>query len=41
LVFLRPLGAFYAHLVYIVVTGNIFSRFGTLYHETSGNPAAE
>jgi hypothetical protein len=29
---------FYGHLVYFVVIWYIFSRLGTLYQETSGNP---
>jgi hypothetical protein len=34
---LRPIGIFYSHLVYIVVIWYIFSFFGILNQETSGN----
>jgi hypothetical protein len=36
---LPPLGIFYFHLVYFVVIWYIFSRFGILDQEKSGNPA--
>jgi hypothetical protein len=35
---LRPLEIFYGHLVYFVVSGYIFPRFGILDQEKSGNP---
>jgi hypothetical protein len=35
---LRSMGIFYSHLVYIVVICYIFSLFGILYQEKSGNP---
>jgi hypothetical protein len=35
---LRPIDNFYAHLVHFVVIRSIFSHFGTLNQETSGNP---
>jgi hypothetical protein len=44
---LCPLGLFYGHskcygyLVYFVVIWYIFPRFGMLYQEKSGNPAAD
>jgi hypothetical protein len=40
-------GKFYGHLIYFIaiwyifVICGIFSRFGMLYHEKSGNPAPE
>jgi hypothetical protein len=34
----RPTGIFYGHLVRFVVTWYIFTRFGKLYREKSGNP---
>jgi hypothetical protein len=37
----RPLGIFYGRLVYFTSFWYIFTRFGTLYQEQSGNPAAE
>jgi hypothetical protein len=38
---LRPFGIFYSNLVYMVVLWYIFSLFGTLYPEKSGNPDPE
>jgi hypothetical protein len=38
LVLLGPFGAFYLHLVYFEVIWYIFSRFGMLEQEKSGNP---
>jgi hypothetical protein len=35
---LRTLGIFYDHLVYFVFVWDIFSGFGTMYLEKSGNP---
>jgi hypothetical protein len=35
---LRPFRIFNSHLLYIVVIWHIFSIFGILYQETSGNP---
>jgi hypothetical protein len=35
---LQPLGIFCCHLVCLMVIWFIFSRFGTLYQEKSGNP---
>jgi hypothetical protein len=35
---LRPNGIFYTHLVHFVVMWYIFTRFGMLYREKSGNP---
>jgi hypothetical protein len=35
---LWPFGVFYEHWVYFVVNWYIFSRFGMLYQEISGNP---
>jgi hypothetical protein len=37
---LRPLETFYGHLLYFVVIWYISPRFGILYQEKSGNPAA-
>jgi hypothetical protein len=37
---LRPNGEFYEHSVQFVVIWFIFSRFGMLYREKSGNPDA-
>jgi hypothetical protein len=37
---LWPFGIFCGHLVYFVVIWCIFPRFGILYKEKSGNPAA-
>jgi hypothetical protein len=37
---LWPLGIYYGHLVYFMVIWYIFPRFGILYQEKSGNPAA-
>jgi hypothetical protein len=34
----RPLGIFYGTLVYFVVIWYIFTRFGMLKQEKSGNP---
>jgi hypothetical protein len=34
----RPLGIFYIHWVYVTPFYYIFTRFGTLYEEKSGNP---
>jgi hypothetical protein len=39
LAFLRPFGIFYGYLVDYVVIWCIFSHFGRLYLEKSGNPA--
>jgi hypothetical protein len=36
-----PNGILYGHLVHFVVIWYIFSRFGMLYREKSGNPAPE
>jgi hypothetical protein len=36
----RPTGIFYGHLVHFVVIWYIFTRFGMLYREKSGNPAS-
>jgi hypothetical protein len=36
---LRPSGIFYGLFVYFLVIWNIFSRFGKLQQEKSGNPA--
>jgi hypothetical protein len=36
---LWPFGIFCGHLVYFMVIWNIFSQFGMLYQEKSGNPA--
>jgi hypothetical protein len=36
---LGPLEIFYGHLVHVVVIWYIFSRFGILGQEKSGNPA--
>jgi hypothetical protein len=38
---LLQFGIFYGHLVYFVVIWDIFSRFGMLYQEKSGNPASQ
>jgi hypothetical protein len=44
---LRTVGTFYGHLVYFTAIWynlwpwSIFSRFGMLYQEKSGNPAAK
>jgi hypothetical protein len=35
---LRPLEIFYGNLAYFVVIWYIFSRFGMLHQEKSGNP---
>jgi hypothetical protein len=35
---LRPFGLFCGHLVYFVAIWSIFSRFGMLFKEKSGNP---
>jgi hypothetical protein len=35
-----PIGNFYGHLVHFVVIWDIFSRFGMLHKEKSGNPAS-
>jgi hypothetical protein len=35
---LRPFDIFYGHLVYLVVIGYSFPRFGILHQEKSGNP---
>jgi hypothetical protein len=35
---LMPFGIFCGHLAYFVVIWYIFSRFGMLHHEKSGNP---
>jgi hypothetical protein len=35
---LWPFGIFYGHLVILVFYWYIFSRFGILFHEVSGNP---
>jgi hypothetical protein len=37
---LRPFGISYDHFVYFQVSWYIFSRFGMLYYEKSGNPAS-
>jgi hypothetical protein len=37
---IRPNGIFYDVLVHFVVIWYIFSRFGMMYREQSGNPAA-
>jgi hypothetical protein len=37
---LRPIGNFRGHLVHFVVIWYIFSRFGMLYQEKSGNPGS-
>jgi hypothetical protein len=37
---LRPNGIFYVHLVHFVVMWYIFTRFGMLYREKSGNPVS-
>jgi hypothetical protein len=37
---LRPFDKFSSNLVYFMVIWNIFSRFGVLYQENSGNPVA-
>jgi hypothetical protein len=34
---LRPIGVIYGHLVQFFIHWYIFSCFGMLYHETSGN----
>jgi hypothetical protein len=36
---LRPFGLFYGHLIYFMVIWYIFSHFGMLCQEKSGNPA--
>jgi hypothetical protein len=36
----RPCDKTYVHLVHFVVNCYIFSRFGILYQEKSGNPGA-
>jgi hypothetical protein len=41
LVYFMVFGTFYGHLVYIVVIWYIFSHFGILYREKSGNPEAD
>jgi hypothetical protein len=41
LVFLGPLGIFFGHLVHFWVIWYIFTRFGMLYQEKSGNPAVD
>jgi hypothetical protein len=33
-------GKFHGHLLYFMVIGYIFTRFGILYQYKSGNPAA-
>jgi hypothetical protein len=38
---LSPIGIFYGHLVHSVVFWYIFSRFGMLRREKSGNPVLE
>jgi hypothetical protein len=38
---LRPNDTFYGHLVHFVVIWYIFSSFGILYREQSGNPAQQ
>jgi hypothetical protein len=35
---LQPIIIFYGHLVHLMVVWYIFSRFGMLYREKSGNP---
>jgi hypothetical protein len=40
-IFSRPNGIFYDHLVHFVVIRYICSRFGTLCRDTSGNPDAD
>jgi hypothetical protein len=37
---LRPIGNFRGHSVHFVVIWYIFSRFGMLYQEKSGNPGS-
>jgi hypothetical protein len=38
---LRPLEIFYGHLVYFVLIWYIFTRFGILDQEKSGNPGRQ
>jgi hypothetical protein len=38
---LWPFGVFCGHLEYFMVTWHILPRFGILYQEKSGNPAAD
>jgi hypothetical protein len=38
---LQPFGISYGHLVHFVVIWYIFSRFGMLYQENSGNPGLD
>jgi hypothetical protein len=37
----RPTGVFYGHLVHFVVIWYIFTRFGMLHREKSGNPVSD
>jgi hypothetical protein len=39
LVYIKAIRYFYGHLVYFMAIWYIFSRFGMLYQERSGNPA--
>jgi hypothetical protein len=38
---LMPFGTFCGHMLYFVIIWYIFSRFGMMYKEKSGNPAAD
>jgi hypothetical protein len=38
---LRPFGIFYDHLVHFVLIWYIFSGFGIMYQEKSGNPICD
>jgi hypothetical protein len=38
---LRQCGIFCAHLIHFIVIWYIFSRFGMLYQEKSGNPVCD